>query len=153
MPYVNIPVPEEHVEEVMQFVLRAIARSSIEPWDEGSITEFFGSVDEPSRALLAVVARASMQGRDLPEAELATAVQLNWREVYGITRDLNERASRENRPALVAVRLVTETNPNGRTTERRVYSIADEVAPLVEAADRADLLADGHPLGQSPADQ
>ena len=26
MPYVMVPVPEEHVEDVMQFILRAIAR-------------------------------------------------------------------------------------------------------------------------------
>ena len=33
MGYVMMPVPEEHVEAVMQFVLRAMAKASLEPWD------------------------------------------------------------------------------------------------------------------------
>ncbi len=37
MPYVMVPVPEEHVEDVMQFILRAMARASIEPWDQPSL--------------------------------------------------------------------------------------------------------------------
>jgi hypothetical protein len=37
--------------------------------------------------------------------------------------------------------------PNGRTREVRALVIDDEIAPLVHEADRAQLLAEGHPLG------
>ena len=66
MPYVMMPVPEEHVEEVMQFILRAIARASIQPWDAESITKLYGEVDEASRSLLAFVARASAAASSMP---------------------------------------------------------------------------------------
>jgi hypothetical protein len=142
MPFVNIPVPEEHVEEVMQFILRTIQRASMQPWDEESIHTFFGEVDESSRALLAFIARASVADKELPELEATQAMQLSWREVFGMVRDVNERAAQANRPGLILVRMITETLPNGRVTDKRVYSIAAELAPFVEAADRADLMAD-----------
>jgi hypothetical protein len=34
MPYVMVPVPEEHVQDVMQFVLREMAKASHVPWDD-----------------------------------------------------------------------------------------------------------------------
>ena len=54
-------------------------------------------------------------------------------------------------PALVIRRSVTTTLPNGRTRDVRALIIDDEVAPLVQEADRAQLLADGHPLGAEHA--
>jgi hypothetical protein len=53
MPYVMVPVPEEHVQDVMQFVLREVAKASLEPWDEKSVSELFHDGDEGSRSLLA----------------------------------------------------------------------------------------------------
>ena len=69
MPYVMIPVPEEHVEEVMQYVLRAVARAAIQPWDTESIGAIFSEVDEATRSLLAFVARASADGGELESAD------------------------------------------------------------------------------------
>ena len=63
MPYVMVPVPEEHVKEVMEFVIRTMARASIEEWDEESIESLFATVDEASRSLLSVVARAATTGQ------------------------------------------------------------------------------------------
>jgi hypothetical protein len=151
MPYVNIPVPEEHVEEVMAFVLRAMARAAIEPWDEASVGEFFAEIDESTRALLAFVARASASGRELFESEAASSLQLSVRETFGLMREVNERATRANRPTLITARLVTETLQNGRTVEKRVYSMPEDVAPLVAEADRADLLRDAGPGQEAPA--
>jgi|Tabmets5t2r1_1033131.scaffolds.fasta_scaffold14573_1 hypothetical protein len=139
MPYVMVPVPEEHVQDVMQFILREVARAALEPWDDESVSQLFQEVDEASRSLLAYTARASMGGTDITEAQAADMMQLHQREVIGIVRELNERAAKANRPGLVATRAVTETLPNGRTTEKRVLSMSDEVAPLVRDAERAEL--------------
>jgi hypothetical protein len=144
MPYVMVPVPEEHVQDVMQFILREVARASLEPWDGESISQLFQEVDEASRSLLAYTARASMSGTDITESQAADMMQLRQREVAGIVRELNERATKANRPTLVANRSVTETLPNGRTVEKRVLWMNDEVATLVRDAERAEL-ADARP--------
>jgi hypothetical protein len=150
MPYVMVPVPEEHVEDVMQFVLREVAKASLEPWDEESVSALFHEIDEASRSLLAYAARAVMTGKELKESEAADLVQLRQREVVGIMRELNERASKANRPALVTTRIVTETLPNGRTTEKRVLWMSDEVAPLVRNAERDELAEVPSPLSEQP---
>jgi hypothetical protein len=147
MPYVMVPVPEEHVQDVMQFILREVAKASLEPWDEASVSQLFHEVDEASRSLLAYTARASLGGKDITEAQAADRMQLRQREVAGIVRELNERAGKADRPALLVTRTVTETLPNGRTTEKRVLSISDEVAPLVGTAERAELADVASPLG------
>jgi hypothetical protein len=147
MPYVMVPVPEEHVQDVMQFILREVAKASLEPWDDESVSELFHEVDEASRSLLAYVARASMGGTEITEAQAADMMQLRQREVIGIVRELNERASKANRPTLVATRIVNETLPNGRTSEKRVLWMGDEVAPLVRNAERAELADVRSPLG------
>jgi predicted ATP-dependent protease len=150
MPYVMVPVPEEHVQDVMQFVLREMARASLEAWDEKSVSELFHEVDEASRSLLAYTARASMSGTDITEGQAADMMQLRQREVVGIVRELNERATKANRPTLVTTRTVTETLPNARTVEKRVLWMSDEVAPLVRDAERAELADARPPLGQQP---
>ncbi len=147
MPYVMVPVPEEHVQDVMQFILREVAKASLEPWDDGSISDLFHEVDEVSRSLLAYTARASLAGKDVTEGQVADMMQLRQREVAGIVRELNERAGKANRPGLLVARTVTETLPNGRTTEKRILAIAEDVAPLVRIAERAELADAPSPLG------
>jgi hypothetical protein len=150
MPYVMVPVPEEHVQDVMQFILREVTRASLDAWDDESVSALFHEVDEESRSLLAYAARAAMNGKEISEADAADLMQLRPREMAGIMRDLNERATKSNRPPLVTVRTVSETLPNGRTTDKRVLVMSDEVAPLVHAAERAELADVPAPLGGQP---
>jgi len=147
MPYVMVPVPEEHVQDVMQFVLREVARASQEPWDDVSVSELFHDVDEESRSLLAYVARATMSGKEISEAEAADLMQLRQREMAGIMRELNERAAKANRPVLVSARTVTDTLPNGRTVEKRILWMNEDLAPLVRSVERAELADVPSPLG------
>src|SRR4029453_8318573 len=69
MPYVMVPVPEEHVQDVMQFILREMAKASLVPWDEESVTVLFHEIDEANRSLLAYVARATLSGTDITEPQ------------------------------------------------------------------------------------
>jgi hypothetical protein len=147
MRYVMVPVPEDFVEEVMQFILRAIARASIQPWDTESATEIFGEVDEATRSLLAFVARAAVDGGELDAADAARKIQLTVREAAGIMNELNTLARDANRPILINSRMVTERLPNGRTSEKRVLSMEPDVADLVRAAEQAELRDAEHPLG------
>jgi hypothetical protein len=147
MPYVMVPVPEEHVQDVMQFVLREVAKASQEPWDEASVSELFHDVDEESRSLLAYVARATMSGKEISEADAADLMQLRQREMAGIMRELNERASKANRPVLVSARTLTETLPSGRTVEKRVLWMNEDLAALLRSVERAELADVPAPLG------
>lgn len=139
MPYVMVPVPEEHVEDVMQFILRAIARASIVPWDEASLADSYHEVDETTRSLLAFVARAQSEGKELDTLAAARQIQMTPREVNGILNELQTMTRDANRPPLVAVRTVAERLANGRVTEKRVVTMEPEVADLVRAVERAEL--------------
>lgn len=149
MAYVMVPVPEDQVQEVMQFVLRLMARAAVTPWDEQSLEALYADVDEPSRALLAAVADATIAGSPIDEQEAANTIQLNRRELAGIVRDVNEQAQEAGHPILLQRRSVSKVLPNGRTTEVRVLLMPDDIAPLVRRLDRAHLLADLDPAGDS----
>jgi hypothetical protein len=146
MPYVMVPVPEEHVEDVMQFILRAIARAALEPWTPESVTSIFEAVDEATRSLIAFVARATLEGKDLPDADAARKLQLSVRETTGILNELNVAIRDANLPTLIITRSVTERLPNGRVTEKRVLSMDPDIAELVRAAEQAELAGAPHPL-------
>jgi len=145
MPYVMVPVPEEHVQEVMQFMLRTLTRASQEEWDQENITRIFSEVDEISKTLLTHLARATMTGEEVFEASAAKAVQLSNRETTAIVRELNEVSREENRPSLIARRASVEVLPNGRSTERFAIVVEEEVAPLILEAEKADLAANPLP--------
>ena len=146
MPYVMMPVPEEHVEAVMDFVLRAMARASIVPWDAESIAEVFDEIDEASKSILSFVSRSVLADKDLPERELATMMQLGPREVAGIMNELVNRSRNVNRPNLVASRTLSERLPNGRTRDARVYFMDVDIAQLVHDAEQAELRDARNPL-------
>ncbi|MEQ8841470.1 MAG: hypothetical protein RIB98_10835 [Acidimicrobiales bacterium] len=148
MPYVMVPVPEEHVEEVMQFMLRTMARASQEDWDQENVTRVFGEVDELSKTLLAHIARATVAGKEIFENDAAAAVQLSSRETSAIVRELNELAREENRPSMIYRRPATEVLPNGRTVDKTAIVVDEEVAPLIVEAEKADLAA--NPLPGTP---
>jgi hypothetical protein len=151
MPYVMVPVPEEHVHDVMQFVVRLMSQASVEPWDEETMSALFEDIDESSRTLLSAVAKGVISGTLLTEGDVGAVIGMSWREVMGMVRELNDTATSRNHPALVSRRTTNATLPNGRVREVRGLVIDDDVARLVHDADRAQLLADGHPLGAEHA--
>lgn len=147
MPYVMVPVPEEHVEDVMSYMLKAMARASQEDWDQENVTEVFSQVDELAKALLAHVAKATLEEREVYENEAAATVQLSQREMSAIVRELNELARDLNRPAMIFRRPTVEVLPNGRTIDRFAVVVDEEVAPLIVEAEKADLSSDPLPGG------
>ena len=146
MPYVMVPVPEEHVEEVMQLIIRASARAAQKDWDQESVSALYDEIDEESRSLLSIVARAILSGNDLTERDAASSIELNVRETIGIVRDINEQARESEHANVIQQRRVDEVLPNGRTREKKVLAMEPEVAAMVQEAERADLLANPHPL-------
>jgi hypothetical protein len=145
MPYVMVPVPEEHVEEVMQFMLRTMSRASQEDWTLESVSSMFNEADELTRTLLSFTARATIKGVEVLEADAAAAVQLSHRETGAIVRELNETARDFNRPNVLVRRPSSELLPNGRTIEKTALAMEIDVATLIQEAERADLAANPIP--------
>jgi len=139
MPYVSVPVPEEHVEDVMRFILRAMARASMLSWDEESFADLWGDTDELGRALLAFVARATLEDVDLTDREAAEKVQVRPREVHALAAELSQESQRRRRPSIVTTQMVEDELPNGRVVEVRVLLMDAEVARFVADAERAEL--------------
>ena len=150
MRYVMVPVPEEHVEEVMRFVLRAGERASLAPWDAESVSRLFTDVDELTRSLLSVVARAASAGKELTERDAGDLLELSARDVSGIERDLKEQAREAGRQPVITVANVEETLPSGRTQRKRALTMDEEVAMLVRDAERVELMSSPHPLEGQP---
>lgn len=146
MPYVMIPVPEEHVEEAMSAVLRIISRGRLVEWDAASVKQLFDDVDESARALLAITARAMQAGKPVNQNAAAEFTQLSQRELLGIMRELNDRAAADSRPVVLTNQSASETLPNGRVRETRVFLLSEDVAEWVREAEKADLASAPHPL-------
>lgn len=146
MPYVMVPVPEEHVEEVMQFMLRSMARANLTEWDAEGIDELFKGLDEFGRSLLAFVGRAAAADKDLPETDTARMLQLSVRETIAVVREINELCREADRPALVNRRSIAEIQPNGRSVDVLVFSMEPDHADMVNAAVDAERAAAPDPL-------
>lgn len=139
MGYVMVPVPEEHVEEAMEAVLRIARQARLIPWDQPSMTEFFIELDEAAKALLSLVSRAVAAGRQISQAGAADRMEVTQREVLGIVRDVNHQAKEINRPPLLISQEATETLPNGRTRNVAIISTNKEAALFVQSAEKDEI--------------
>jgi hypothetical protein len=146
--YVMVPVPEEHVVDVMLHVARLVARASVVPWTDEAVTELFDEVDEVSRSLLSLVARSTTAGKDLSDEDAAKSLELKTRDVRAITLDLNEAAQQEKRQPLVALRDASVVLRNGRTVQKRLFTMTESVARTIRAHERSTLDSErGAPTG------
>jgi hypothetical protein len=139
MPYVMVPVPEEHVEEAMEAVLRITRNARLAPWDQEAMHTFFASLDESAKALLSLVSRATAAGKQISQAGAADRLEVTQREILGIVRDVNQQAQNQERAPLLVPQEAAETLPNGRTRAVAVITTNPEVAALVQVAERSEL--------------
>ena len=144
-----VPVPEEHVVDVMVHVARLVARASVEPWTDETVTELFNDVDEATRSVLSLVARSTLADRELTDDDAAKALELNSREIRAIVRDVNEGAQQSKREPILALRDETIVLRNGRTTQRRVLAMTEVVARAIRAHERASL-GERDPVADAP---
>lgn len=139
MGYVMVPVPEEHVEEVMRAILRFSTQARQTPWDEASVAVLFADSDEASKAVLSTVSRGVIASGTIGEDQVAQAIEVTTREVTGIVRELNERSIDDSRPQILHSRTESEVLPNGRVREKRVLWMPTEVAVAVRDAEKAEV--------------
>ncbi len=148
MEYVMVPVPEEHVVDVMMHVARLVARANVTPWTSDALEEFFDDVDEAARSLLSLVARLTVAGRDIGDEDAAEALELNAREVRAIMRDVNDAAQRAKHEPLLGTREASVVLRNGRTVQKRLFTMTEALARMIRAYERASANG-GPPTGSS----
>lgn len=146
MQFVMVPVPEDHVVDVMQYVARLVARASIKPWEPEDVDELFRLSDEVSRSLLSLVARAAVADKEITEEQVAKQLELNMRDIRAVMSEISDRARDGNREPVVASRETSVVLPNNRTVQRRIVVMAEPVARMLRAAERAVMEAEGHPV-------
>ena len=139
MPYVMVPVPEEHVSEVLRLVLRLAgdgAADSVQPWDEDAITQLYAETSEPARALLSFLAHPTRAGKELRPKDVADGLHIEQSDVAGIIGPLNRHCHRVKRPPPVESRSVTVTSRLGKPVRRRTLVMHDDIAKMVRAAEQ-----------------
>jgi len=146
MPYIMVPVPEQHVTEIMQRVLRLITQESMSDWDEDSVRLLFSDADEPTRSLLSYVARSALLGKPLTDVAAAEAIQMSQRETSTIMRDANEASRNMSHPSILLLRGTTETLPNGRTVDLRLFVMPEATARMIRNVERELHEQESHPL-------
>jgi len=146
MPYVMVPVPEEHVVDVMQYVAKLAARASREPWDQDAVETYFLDADEGVRSLLSLAARTSLAGKEISVREAMRALELKMRDLGQIIGPIGEAAKEENRLPLIELQSGEQVAPGGRTRSVRNVVMDREVAEMVRSAERKARELEPHPL-------
>jgi hypothetical protein len=139
MEYVMVPVPEDHVVDVMQYIARLVARASVVAWNKESIEEFFDEVDELGRSLLSAVSRTTVAGKEFGEEDAAKTLELSTREIRAITRELNQEATRRQFEPVLTTKEASVVLRNGRTVQRQLFVMAEPVARMIRAYERASV--------------
>jgi hypothetical protein len=144
--YVMVPVPEQLVPDVMRNILVLMAKESMQPWDQASLDEYYGELDEMSKTILSLAARGTAAGKTTTADDMATSCGLPLGEMMNRLRTLNVESDTRKRPAIVPVRVDNEVLDNGREVRRRFVEMNDAVAQMVITAENAERDALPHHL-------
>jgi hypothetical protein len=142
MEYVMVPVPNEFVVDVMQYVSRLVSQASLVPWTKEGVEEFFDSVEETAKSLLSLVARYTVAYKEAGYDEATEQLELSQREIREIAREINLGAQRQRFEPLLGSKETAVQLPSGRTTQRWTFVMAEPVARMIRAHERADLVPD-----------
>ncbi len=134
MSYVMVPVPEEHVPEVMRYVLELSgADEPADDWDEESMRGFFAASDELSRAVLSYMAQPDHSG-SVRRDQVARSLELQG-YLPKVIKSLKSRATDEfGRVPPIRAEKGTAAGPGRGGGSLLVMD--EDVAELVRAAER-----------------
>jgi hypothetical protein len=138
--FVMVPVPEEHVLEVMALVTRLSSRAPArgewpaKQWDQDALDRLVADANDRTRALLSFLAHRSRAGKEITPREIAAALDLERSEVPGILGPLNRQFRKAHRVPLFESRVRSVTSADGRPEKRRTLMMAKETARMVRAA-------------------
>ena len=132
MGYVMVPVPEEHVAEAMDAILRIAVNAAAQAWSQEAVQAVWDKADEHTQTLLRALVKGGEIRGELPDEDAAAALAMSTRELLGLVKELNDNATRDSRPLLILVRDITVTGPGGSEVPQRVLTLAQD--PLKQLA-------------------
>lgn len=136
MPYVMVPVPEEHEQELMAEVLRMSLRKSLGEWEVEPLRAVFEESEPTARALITVLARASNDKRTLSRKQIAEATGAASADLVGLSDQVNARCITRKMPYLILT--APEKDVGGAATGEVLVigSVAAQLlAPMLDAPD------------------
>lgn len=131
MEYVMVPVPAEHEQEVLRFLIGMAARAGQQPWEPSQVEAVLAATDDTGRTLVAAVADAVLDKAPLSEADAAAALMISRRELVGLMRELNELPEARAHGGLLGHRKVVEPARGGGEHEVRLLGMDLEAAKTV----------------------
>jgi hypothetical protein len=149
MEYVMVPVPDEFVVDVMQYVARLVARSALVPWTKEGIEEFFDSAEETAKSLLSLVARYTVAGKEVGYDEATETLELSQREIREIVREINADAQLKRFEPLITTQEASVLLRSGRMAQRLLFIMAEPVARMIRAHEHATLTGVERPANAS----
>jgi hypothetical protein len=135
MEYVMVPVPEEHVGDVENFLRVRTAKAMETGLDQEAAARLLHELDEHARRVLLDTASAAEEGVVRTIGDAAKAAGCTEREVLGLLVELNSTVASAGGPPLTVIP-VLRTN-----SATRPLTIAPNIAQLFLAAERG---ADDH---------
>lgn len=148
MQYVMVPVPEEHVLDVMRYVIR-LSRShdeGTEEWDQESVERLFEEANELSRSLISYLAHPARAGQEVSPPEIAQALELQLSDFAGIVGPLSRQFRKLSKVPLFESRVGNTTTPSGRQVKKRTLMMSEEISQMVRVAETAIREREPHPL-------
>jgi hypothetical protein len=89
--YVMVPVPQDLVERVQQYVTWRVSGGVAADWTEDAVAELYRQLDDASRAVVWTVAQGVVDDEPITVARAAEAAGTTNREALGIVLELVQR--------------------------------------------------------------
>ena len=128
-----VPVPEEYVAAVEQFLNWGRRTQDPDPWTTDQMEALFAAIDAPSRLMLDTIAAELHRDRVAGVGEVAAVVGCSARELLGLVMDVNDtvRRSIEGQQFVVWPRQGSLEDGGGPGIDRWLLSMADETGAVV----------------------
>jgi hypothetical protein len=136
MPYVMVPVPEEHVLDVMRLVLRrSRAQEPLMEWDSESVSEFLVDSDDDTRAIVLFVARATLVEEAIRIPGLSEALGLPVSTVLPAMGAANKRSLAAGRERILLMRSEAAVADDGTVTRVEEFAMPGRLAAMIVETD------------------
>ena len=131
--HVMVPVPQEHVEAVQEYLRWQAGPRPISVPHAEAITAACQDLDDASWDLLDIVHRALVDKDFLSTGEVAEQLGVSHREVMGTIVEINERARLAGGPPIMLLRDATEER---RHLGERIINMTRETGEVLEQVTR-----------------
>jgi hypothetical protein len=139
MRYVMVPVPAEHVLDVMRWVLFRAPDEDYETVarDAARVADFMADADDLTRSVLLRVAEATLTDEPLRLSDVATELDSEAQSINSVIRRANLVALGEER-ALIEIRFESAIGVHGQTGKVSFLGMRPHLARQVRSVARAN---------------